>query len=629
MKSQDADDLGTDVKEYCRRVSPELWLPSSGTPLKNRFSSYGPSLNPLVSARRNVKRTPKARLHHDDDSQIQFASIKSSPLLSKGGDPYMLTERQKEVKERQQHEAALFPEIRSSGGEIPKTRDHRLPKLDLKSNQAPKVSLNPDDEASPTFPPDNMMNGFLGSSPTPGSSRHRSSERLSESEPASSPPFVSSNLQLSRPANLSPTPRSGPSQGVHEEPSLPVLRENSQNRTASVLTGSHMSYHVPHHHQKDPISKSNIFSDKDVFVDAPSEPQIRSDEEHRKGLHSEGQSFEDTTRPIDQAPSVTAVSQPEAHVQKVPPSSQEGERNKIMSSFQSEASARLSADDEQAAAQLLAEMENAHSQTPQRRTLRTSRAASRKRKASTEGTSKKRRRTSIISHASSGVQRDLARGEVMADCVLIESRPMEGAFQLSRSQAVIKRERSESPGVGAFLSTGSPMPTPSRPRSGRQKPAARNEPASQDSSSTRRSGRKGSSRQAAGKEDEEQGLQPGRRTGGGSKRTSDVARDSPLSSDPLHGEDDMLPSSLSVSGMEVPQSDLAGPSRAQQPGLGRSAGEPGGVSHTGQGILERFRSMFEDLKSIALGPEEERAMMTLLFGSVQQIHEAGRRHSRT
>ena len=568
---------------------------------------------------------PKARLRHDD-SQTHFAAIESLPLPSKDGNKHMLTERQREVNERQKDEAALFPEVRSLQREASMTKDQGLPKLDLKSKQALKVSHNSDEDTSPTFPPDNMMDGFLGSSPTPSSSRHRSRERFFDGEPASSPPLISTDFKLPQPKSLSPAPESRSLQVLHEEPSLPTPQEHFQDKAATFLMGSPSPCPMPPKNREDQPPQSNIFSDQDVFVDAPSEPQIRSDEEYRNGIQAEGQSLNDVMRTAETAASAIAIAQPEGVSQGNPSNSIEGEPHKIMSSFQSETSLRLSADDDEAAAQLLAEMENAHSQAPQRKSQRILRRDSKKRKVATDRTSKKRRKTSQVSHASSGATNDFSPSAVVADCVLIESRPAIGTFQSSPSQVLIKRERSESPGAGAFLSTVEPMTTPERARSDRQTPTARSEAARQNSSSNRRSGRKTLVKNKPDEKSEEVRMRPGGKTRG-STRMGEDARESPLSSDPLHGDNDILASSVSLWEMEGPRPDLTALSNGQQSSARRRSGQAG-TSYTGQRMLERFRSMFEDLKSTALGPEEERAMITLLFESMQQIHEAGRRHSR-
>ncbi|KAI9790870.1 MAG: hypothetical protein M1835_000672 [Candelina submexicana] len=107
-----------------------------------------------------------ARLRHDD-SQIVFATINSSPLDTSAMESQLMTDRQREVRDRQQAEAAaMFPDIRSS----PKMKHAHskadLPPLTLSSDRPSTGELVVDGPMTPTLPPTHME-GFLGSSPTP------------------------------------------------------------------------------------------------------------------------------------------------------------------------------------------------------------------------------------------------------------------------------------------------------------------------------------------------------------------------------------------------------------------------------------------------------------------------------
>lgn len=67
----------------------------------------------ISSVRRKSKgRTPKTKLRHED-SQMQFAVVDSSPVPTPQ-ESQLLTDRQKEVRERQRDTAAMFPALRSS-----------------------------------------------------------------------------------------------------------------------------------------------------------------------------------------------------------------------------------------------------------------------------------------------------------------------------------------------------------------------------------------------------------------------------------------------------------------------------------------------------------------------------------
>lgn len=67
-------------------------------------------------------------------------------------------------------------------------------------------------------------------------------------------------------------------------------------------------------------------------------------------------------------------------------------------------------------------------------------------------------------------------------------------------------------------------------------------------------------------------------------------------------------------------------------GDGEARAEANGVAETegdgpsAAGMLRHFRGMLDQIKRITFGPEEERAMVGVLFESVKEVHEAGRRH---
>ncbi|OBT63074.1 hypothetical protein VE03_07459 [Pseudogymnoascus sp. 23342-1-I1] len=107
-----------------RGVTP--YLESSPLPSHRKTKSPHPSIELSKSAskkrlstsklRGKGKRDTTPRLRHDD-SQIQFAAIESSPPAAADGDDdsQLLTDRQREVKERQHEEAAaMFPDLRKS-----------------------------------------------------------------------------------------------------------------------------------------------------------------------------------------------------------------------------------------------------------------------------------------------------------------------------------------------------------------------------------------------------------------------------------------------------------------------------------------------------------------------------------
>lgn len=182
-----------------REISPPDFIDSqTGPSLKevrpsHRLSILSPARRPARSPLRHLRgpgedtprseaslpqqRTPRSKLRHED-SQIEFQAIDSSPPNDNDQDSQMLTDRQREVRERQRDEGALFPDIRSSPNlpVRPKgaTETGRLTAPDgkigdLQQNLTPvKENADPD-----------SMDFVLGSSPTPAPHRKRNT-RLNE-----------------------------------------------------------------------------------------------------------------------------------------------------------------------------------------------------------------------------------------------------------------------------------------------------------------------------------------------------------------------------------------------------------------------------------------------------------------
>jgi hypothetical protein len=175
-----------------RGVTP--YMESSPLPSHRKAKSPHPSIEMSKSASKKrlstrasklsekKKRDTTPRLRHDD-SQIQFAAIESSPTAD---DSQLLTDHQREVKERQQEEAAaMFPDLRKS----PRMKTRRsgerlalssdLPVTEGTTWGTPSISRVAERE-----------DDFITSSPTPR--RETSSEGLlgkeEEDDVPSSPP---------------------------------------------------------------------------------------------------------------------------------------------------------------------------------------------------------------------------------------------------------------------------------------------------------------------------------------------------------------------------------------------------------------------------------------------------------
>jgi hypothetical protein len=140
-----------------------------------------------ASRRRSARQTPKIRLRHDN-SQIQFEPITSSPTNPFNQESQVLTERQKEMIERQRLAGGLFANL---GAPSPQRDISRSP-MEIHSD-APSVDELPS-RRSRTTPLKTLaamgpMDAFLGSSPTPHA-RRRSQRIVSESTDIATPSAV-------------------------------------------------------------------------------------------------------------------------------------------------------------------------------------------------------------------------------------------------------------------------------------------------------------------------------------------------------------------------------------------------------------------------------------------------------
>ncbi|KAH8594703.1 Rap1-interacting factor 1 N terminal-domain-containing protein [Bisporella sp. PMI_857] len=168
-----------------RRFTPEvrIMVPLSALNKKTIEST------PEPAERKSKRRISTPKLRHDD-SQIQFTTIESSPIPEATPDSQLLTDRQKEVKERQRADASMFPDIRSSPR--PKTNSSRSLASSTSSKDlslrrsASKTPLEPpriERQTTPTPQPD--FDAYIHSSPTPTRSVEA---EINMSEIPSSPP---------------------------------------------------------------------------------------------------------------------------------------------------------------------------------------------------------------------------------------------------------------------------------------------------------------------------------------------------------------------------------------------------------------------------------------------------------
>ncbi|KAK1984013.1 Rap1-interacting factor 1 N terminal-domain-containing protein [Colletotrichum cereale] len=181
----------------------EMLTVSSIRSSRNRPQPTGPinlssplsSTKASLSARKKLDSTPRstrsrsrrnaanARLRHDD-SQIQFAPIEKSPLNpAVNPESQVLTERQKEIRERQKDTAALFPDMRSS------PRAHTEEDTSVEAKVA--VPKNGPETPKDVTPKRNARyEDFVSSTPTPrrGQALAMADNDQDMTDPPSSPP---------------------------------------------------------------------------------------------------------------------------------------------------------------------------------------------------------------------------------------------------------------------------------------------------------------------------------------------------------------------------------------------------------------------------------------------------------
>ncbi|KAI9766628.1 MAG: hypothetical protein M1840_006439 [Geoglossum simile] len=165
------------------------------SPLRSSSHRDTPEKTPDV---KSTKLAPQPRLRHDD-SQIQFATIDSSPIGDTGMDSQVLTDHQRDVRERQQMDAAaMFPDIRSSPKVVISTDKRHFQQRSLSPGLPSASEWAADNSSAPILPPPPRYLGdtFTGSSPA----------SKGNYTPPSSPPVPLENHMTEQESDLSSFP---------------------------------------------------------------------------------------------------------------------------------------------------------------------------------------------------------------------------------------------------------------------------------------------------------------------------------------------------------------------------------------------------------------------------------------
>lgn len=160
--------------------------PASGTKTPDSGKQKKPvqrqlAFSPKPKAKGGNRANVTPRLRHDN-SQIQFAPIGPSSPDKENLESQVLTDRQKEVRDRQKENAALFPEIRSSPGVKSKESGCIIPA------KLPSPQDNSRLRQAATPEPENPFNGFVTSTPTPRRGQPVLIPDHDLNDPPSSPP---------------------------------------------------------------------------------------------------------------------------------------------------------------------------------------------------------------------------------------------------------------------------------------------------------------------------------------------------------------------------------------------------------------------------------------------------------
>lgn len=153
----------------------------------------GPRTVPTPSP---AKITPR-KLRHQD-SQLEFVAIESSPLPAKEMDSQSLTDRQKEIRERQREAAAMFSDLRQNVPEELEVQEPE-PQLPSSSLRARFISVVEDGPTTPILSGNGAEDDddYITSSPTP---KAKTKLQMDELDIPSSPPSFQPVEEVVEPA---------------------------------------------------------------------------------------------------------------------------------------------------------------------------------------------------------------------------------------------------------------------------------------------------------------------------------------------------------------------------------------------------------------------------------------------
>lgn len=233
-----------------------------------------PAISTPGSRRSSARQTPKVRLRHDN-SQIQFEPIVSSPSNPFNQESQVLTERQKEMIERQRLSSGLFADMG-----VPSPQPDAAPSpMELHSD-----ALTADDlpmSSTRTTPLKALaamgpMDAFLGSSPTPHA--RKNTRKITSDDTSLATPTAVRTVKLANNDDLgSSPPRLEKGSAVNSDVLVGSSFESRQPETpydtsfdeGTAIDEDALLKAVAKHAQKEDLSEVDPFSDV-IMSDIPS-----------------------------------------------------------------------------------------------------------------------------------------------------------------------------------------------------------------------------------------------------------------------------------------------------------------------------------------------------------------------
>lgn len=219
LDPQDSSDLPAEeqspMTRKLRSATPRVLIQVNRSTSAKRSRETTPPFGKRKSRKLDV--TPRFR---HDDSQVQFEAIESSPLADRIMDSQLLTDRQKETKERQNTDQAMFPDLRSTPVAkeklVQNDSEVDLP-IHRSSSQLRTRNVTITRATTPTLVLPSDDDGFIASSPTP--TRAIQGEKMILDPPSSPPEVLAKEARLYKDSYLEVTPSPGPIQEPSESAS--------------------------------------------------------------------------------------------------------------------------------------------------------------------------------------------------------------------------------------------------------------------------------------------------------------------------------------------------------------------------------------------------------------------------